>query len=243
MIYDTIIRKAGKAMMCYDMLSDGDKILIGLSGGKDSLALVEILANRQRIYKPKIEVIACHVFINNIGYKSNTEYLKTFCAEHNVKFILSEISIEKDRKEKRNQCFLCSWFRRKQLFKIAEENGCNKVALGHHKDDAIETLLLNQYFQGTFSTMPPTLKMDNYNVTIIRPMILLREKEILELAQCHNYQKQDKQCPYETKSKRDEIKTLIHTLEELNPNVVSSLYNSMSNIQHDYLPKKINETI
>ena len=243
MIYDTIIRKAGKAMKCYEMLSDGDKILIGLSGGKDSLALVEVLANRKRIYKPKIDVIACHIYINNIGYKSDTDYLKRFCEEHGVKFILSEISIEEDKKKNRNQCFLCSWFRRKQLIKIAEENGCNKIAFGHHKDDAIETLLMNQYYQGTFSTMPPKLEMNNYNVTIIRPLILLREKELIELSMEHEYQKQVKQCPYEKESKRDEIKELITTLEQMNPSVVSSLYNSMSNIQTDYLPKKIKETI
>ena len=115
--------------------------------------------------------------------------------------------------------------------------------MGHHKDDAIETLLMNQYYQGTFSTMPPKLEMNNYNVTIIRPLILLREKELIELSMEHEYQKQVKQCPYEKESKRDEIKELITTLEQMNPSVVSSLYNSMSNIQTDYLPKKIKETI
>ena len=153
------------------------------------------------------------------------------------------MTIEEEKKKHRNQCFLCSWFRRKQLFKIAEENGCNKIAFGHHKDDAIETLLMNQYYQGTFSTMPPKLEMNNYNVTIIRPLILLREKELIELSMEHEYQKQVKQCPYEKESKRDEIKELITTLEQMNPSVVSSLYNSMSNIQTDYLPKKIKETI
>lgn len=242
MIFDTIIRKAGKAMKGYEMLEDNDKILIGLSGGKDSLALVEVLANRQKIYKPKIEVIACHIYIKNIGYQSDIEYLKNFCQDHDIKFIHSEISIQEDTKKNRNQCFLCSWFRRKQLFKIAEENGCNKIALGHHKDDAIETLLMNQIYQGTFSTMPPKLVMKNYNVTIIRPLILLREQEITELSNEHNYKKQVKNCPYEKESKRDEIKVLIKTLEKMNPNVMSSIYNSMTNIQSEYLPNKIEDT-
>ena len=101
---------------------------------------------------------------------------------------------------------------------------------------------MNQIYQGTFSTMPPKLVMKNYNVTIIRPLILLREQEIIELSNEHNYKKQVKNCPYEKESKRDEIKVLIKTLEKMNPNVTSSIYNSMTNIQSEYLPNKIEET-
>ena len=157
-------RMANKAMKDYAMLTDGDRIMIGLSGGKDSLALVEVLAARQKIFKPKIEVIACHVSVDNVPYQSDIEYLKSFCEARGVKFIHKTTSFDEDTKDGRGPCFLCAWNRRKTLFKAAEEFGCTKLALGHHKDDILETLLMNQIFQGAYATMPPVLKMAKFDI-------------------------------------------------------------------------------
>lgn len=233
----TIIRVAGKAMKSYDMLADGDRVMIGLSGGKDSLALVEVLAERQKIYKPRIEVLACHVSVDNVPYQADIDYLKRFCSERGVEFVHVHTSFDPDTKDGRGPCFLCSWNRRKTLFRTAEEHRCDKIALGHHKDDIVETLLMNQIFQGAYATMPPVLKMDKFDMTIIRPLALCRETDLQHLADAHQYKKQTKNCPFERKSNRTTVRHLIEEMERLNPNAVSSLYNAMTNIQTQYLPK------
>ena len=236
---ERVLRMANKAMKEYEMLEDGDRVMIGLSGGKDSLALVEVLAVRQRIFKPKIEVLACHVSVENVPYQSDLDYLREFCESRGVKFVHKTTSFNEDTKDGRGPCFLCAWTRRKTLFKTAEEYGCTKLALGHHKDDILETLLMNQIFQGAYATMPPVLRMAKFEMTIIRPLALLREAEIEALADAHEYKKQIKNCPHEKVSNRPQVREILQRMEELNPNAASSLWGAMSNIQEEYLPKQI----
>lgn len=222
-------------MKSYGMLADGDRVMIGLSGGKDSLALVEVLAARQKIFKPRITVLACHVSVDNVPYLADIGYLDRFCAELGVEFVHAHTSFSPDTKDRRGPCFLCSWHRRKMLFRIAEEYGCRKIALGHHKDDIVETLMLNQIFQGAYATMPPVLHMDKFDMTIIRPLALVREAELGRLALEHEYRRQVKNCPYETESNRTDIRRLITEMERLNPDAVSSVFNAMSNVRTQYL--------
>ena len=165
-----IERRFNKGVVQYRLIEEGDKILIGLSGGKDSLALVELLGKRARIYKPRFSVIAVHVVMNNIPYQSDTEYLKAYCDSFGVPFVQYETSFDPATDTRKSPCFLCSWNRRKALFTVAKEQGCNKIALGHHMDDILETLLMNITYQGAFSTMPPRLVMKKFDMTIIRPM-------------------------------------------------------------------------
>lgn len=238
-LFDKIFREANKAMKDYSMLNDGDKVLIGLSGGKDSLALVEVLAARQKIYKPKISVVACHVSVDNVPYQSDIEYLKSFCEACGVEFLHRTTSFEEDTKKGRGECFLCSWNRRKTLFNTAQEMGCNKIALGHHKDDILETLMMNLIFQGAMATMPPLLKMSNIDISIIRPLALIREKNIEDLAMSHGYKKQIKNCPFEKVSNRPKVREILEQMESLNPNFDGSLWGAMTNIQTEYLPEKI----
>ena len=231
-----VLRLANKAMKEYEMLVDGDKVMIGLSGGKDSLALVEVLAARQKIFKPKIEVLACHVSVETVPYQSDLDYLQEFCESRGVKFVYKTTHFDEDTKDGRGPCFLCAWNRRKTLFKVAEEFGCTKLALGHHKDDILETLLMNQIFQGAYATMPPVLRMAKFDMTIIRPLALVREEEIEALAVEHEYQKQIKNCPHEKVSNRPQVREILKRMEELNPNAASSLWGAMTNIQEEYLP-------
>ena len=168
-----IERRFNKGVVQYGLIEEGDKILIGLSGGKDSLALVELLGKRARIYKPRFSVIAVHVVMNNIPYQSDTEYLKAYCDSFGVPFVQYETSFDPATDTRKSPCFLCSWNRRKALFTVAKEQGCNKIALGHHMDDILETLLMNITYQGAFSTMPPRLVMKKFDMTIIRPMCMV----------------------------------------------------------------------
>jgi tRNA(Ile)-lysidine synthase TilS/MesJ len=143
-----INKRFGKGVIQYGLIEDGDKILVGLSGGKDSLALVELLGKRARIFKPRFSVIAVHVVMKNIPYQSDLEYLKSHAAAYDVPLIVFETSFDPTTDTRKSPCFLCSWNRRKALFTVAKENGCNKIALGHHMDDILETLLMNMTYQG-----------------------------------------------------------------------------------------------
>ena len=236
-----IDQKFSKGVIRYGLIEDEDRILIGLSGGKDSLALLELMARRSRIYKPKFSVIAVHVVMTNIAYESDTEYLREFAESRGVEFVRYETSFDPSTDTRKSPCFLCSWNRRKALFTVAKEYNCNKIALGHHMDDILETLLMNMTFQGAVSTMPPKLVMRKFDMTIIRPMCLVHEADLIELAKIHNYRKQLKNCPYETDSHRSDIKEVLHRLEELNPEARYSLWSSMNNIQEELLPHDIVE--
>lgn len=227
-----------KGVVQYGLIEDGDKILVGLSGGKDSLALLELLALRSRIYKPKFSVVAAHVVMKNISYESDMDYLRSYAESLGVPFICYETSFAPSTDTRKSPCFLCSWNRRKALFTVAKEQGCNKIALGHHMDDILETLLMNMTFQGAFSTMPPKLVMRKFDMTIIRPMCLVHEADLLQMAAYRGYKKQIKNCPYEKDSNRSSIKEVFHTLEKLNPEARYSLWGSMSNIQSDLLPEE-----
>ena len=242
---DKLIRRIdqrfSKGVIRYGLIEDNDRILIGLSGGKDSLALLELLARRSRIHKPKFSVVAVHVVMTNIAYESDTEYLREFAESRGVKFVRYETSFDPSTDTRKSPCFLCSWNRRKALFTVAKEEGCNKIALGHHMDDILETLLMNMTFQGAVSTMPPKLVMRKFDMTIIRPMCLVHEADLIELAKTHDYRKQVKNCPYETDSHRSDIKDVLHRLEELNPEARYSLWSSMNNIQEELLPQETDE--
>lgn len=228
-----------KCIREYGLISDGDKILIGLSGGKDSLALVELLARRSRIFAPKFSITALHIEMENIGYKSDTGYLKDFCKQFGVGFSVLKGRFDMNTDKRKSPCFLCSWNRRKLLFSYAKETGCNKIALGHHKDDILATLLMNMTFQGSFSTMPPMLAMDKFDMRIIRPLSLTDERDLSELSELRGYKIQPKCCPYEKSSYRSDIKRIISELETLNPHAKSHMWGAMENIQKDYLPRKI----
>ncbi len=228
-----------KGICQYGLIDDGDRILVGLSGGKDSLALLELLAERSRIYKPRFSVVAAHVVMANIAYESDIEYLKQFAEERGVPFVCEETSFDPSTDTRKSPCFLCSWNRRKALFTLAKAHGCNKIALGHHMDDILETLLMNMTFQGAFSTMPPRLVMRKFDMTVIRPMCLVHEADLRELAELKGYRKQIKNCPYEHDSHRSGMKEILRKLESMNPEARYSLWGSMGNVQADLLPERI----
>ena len=231
--------KFHKAAAEYGLIEEGDRILIAVSGGKDSLALLELMAARVKVLKPHFEVVAAHVVMTNIPYQTDTAYLTEFSQSLGVEMHIVETSFEATSDTRKSPCFLCSWNRRKALFEAAKSLGCNKIALGHHQDDVLVTLLMNMTFQGAFSTMPPALKMDKFDMTIIRPLCRIEEEEIARLAELHKYRKQHKNCPHEHTSNRSRITEVLHTLEQLNPEARYNLWGSMTNIQTELLPPAI----
>ena len=233
-----INRRLAKGMTQYGLIDDGDKILVGLSGGKDSMGLVELLARRARIFKPRFSLVAVHVSMANIAYRADLDYLRGWCESLGVPFVHRETSFDPSTDNRKSPCFLCSWNRRKELFTVAKETGCNKIALGHHMDDILQTLLMNITFQGAFSSMPPKLVMRKFDMIIIRPLCLVHEADMEELAALRAYRKQVKACPYETDSHRSQMKEVFRRLEEMNPEARYSLWGSMTNIQTELLPSK-----
>lgn len=244
---DRLTKRFHKACADYGLIADGDHILIGLSGGKDSLLLTELLARRARIYVPRFKVSALHVRVKERDYHTDLSYLESFCAEQNVPLIIRDVEIGEAPKSPitnhqsqiENPCFLCSWYRRKTLFNVAQEIGCNKIAFGHHRDDVAQTLLMNLIYQGTFATMPPMLQLDKMPIQLIRPLCLIDEADIITYAAMRGYQKQTKLCPFEHVSSREKVKGLLSQIKALNPEAVDSIYGAMTNIKTDYLPKPI----
>ena len=234
-----INQRFAKGVVKYGVIEDDDRILVGLSGGKDSMALLELLALRSRIHKPRFSLMAVHVGMTNIAYRADLDYLKAYSEGLGVPFIHHETSFDPSTDTRKSPCFLCSWNRRKALFTVAKEHGCNKIALGHHMDDILQTLLMNITFQGAFSSMPPKLVMHKFDMTLIRPLCLVHEADLEELAALRGYRKQVKNCPYETASNRAQMKDVLRRLEELNPEARYSLWGSMTNVQEELLPSKI----
>ncbi|MDD2559840.1 MAG: ATP-binding protein [Bacteroidales bacterium] len=232
----TLDLRLKQAIDKYSLIQDDDQVLIGLSGGKDSLALVELLGRRMKIFRPRFRAIAVHVVMKNIPYQGDIRLLEQHCREFGLPFLLRETQFDASSDKRKSPCFLCSWHRRKLLFETAKSEACNKIALGHHRDDILESLLMNMFFQGSIQSMPPLLRMDKFEQTLIRPLCLISEQELEQWAELRQYPSLLKQCPYEKSSYRPEIRKLIQSMEKLNPQARNSLWASMQHIYPDYLP-------
>ena len=238
-VFKRVEEKVKRAIFDYGLIQTGDRVLIGLSGGKDSLALVELLGRRSKIFNPRFEVVVAHVIMRNIPYHSDLDYLRRQVEAQGLPFIVEETAFDPSTDRRKSPCFLCSWMRRKALFEIAKREGCGKLALGHHQDDILETLLMNMIHQGAFGTMPPRLQMDKFAMEIIRPLCLVTEQELRRVAAARGYRQQLKRCPYETASNRAEMKELLARMEAISPDARHSLWSSMTHVQTDYLPHKL----
>lgn len=208
----------------YALLEDGDKVLVALSGGKDSLELVRLLAAQAKIHKPAIQVEVAHVVMTNIPYETDRTYIQQFCEEQGLtlhilrtSFDDSESTLAGLARKRRTKCFLCSWNRRKALFEFAVQNGFNKLCLGHHQDDFIVTYLMNQMLEGRIETMKPAMSMEHYPLTIIRPLCMVEESDIAALADLLNFARQKTICPYDTATMRATATDLFRQMEEMAP--------------------------
>jgi len=229
-------KRVGLAVNRYSLVKGGDNVLIALSGGKDSLVMLETLARRRRRLPVIYDVTAAHVHIKNIGYSVDRDYLADFCEKLSVPLHVIETEADLEPAEGKSVCFVCSWLRRKKLFDLCENLGCNILALGHHMDDAVETLIMNMMFNGTMSSIPPSLNLFDGGLRAIRPLILLEEKEIVEYSRLRKFPPMLKDCPHSKESKRADAKKIIHAMTEVEKDALQNIYRSMSNIHGEYLP-------
>ncbi len=238
-INQAIRRSVGKAIHEYDMISDGEKIAVGLSGGKDSLTLMWILKERLARIPITYELFAIHI---DPGFEgSDSDALKTYCQEmgYQLRVDYTDFGVKAHSEENReNPCFLCSRLRRKRLFEIADEVGCKKLALGHHKDDIIETLFMNMCYAGEISTMLPLQPLFNGQFSIIRPLSFVAEDETIRFAKDKGFPQFDNPCPSANSSKRRDIKKMLHTLYRSNSKIKGNIFRAMQHVNLDYLLKQ-----
>jgi tRNA 2-thiocytidine biosynthesis protein TtcA len=225
----------GKAIHRYGLIQDGDRILVGVSGGKDSLTLLRLLHERRNRVPIDYELIPVHI---DLGFDAKrAEILKDFFEAQGLPYHieLTDIGRRANSSENReNPCFLCSWERRKRLFHLAHRFECNKIALGHHQDDIIETLLLNIFYSAEISTMVPIQPLFKGKITLIRPFALLEEKKIERFAREMGLPFGPSDCPSSGKTKRKEVKELIEALQKKNRRVKGNIFRSLSNVKLDY---------
>jgi tRNA 2-thiocytidine biosynthesis protein TtcA len=232
---DEIRSLTGKAIRRFGMIEEGDRILVGVSGGKDSLTLLTLLYERGKRVDIHYDLIPVHI---NLGFGSEQdEALRGFFEERNLTYHFEQTQIGKkahssDNRE--NPCFLCAWERRKHLFHLAHRLDCNKIALGHHKDDIIETFLLNIFYSAEVSTMLPIQSLFQGKITIIRPLALIEEKKIERFAHEKRLPVSSSGCPSSGGTKRKEIKELLRSLEKGNRKVKGNIFRSLSNVKLDY---------
>lgn len=232
-------KRVGKAVHMYELIKPDDNILIAVSGGKDSLFMLEALA-LLKIHIPfHFSLKAIHIEVDDAPYEIDKEFLESLCKQLDVPLYYRSMRLGDLNKSKKSPCFICSWKRRKELFNAVDELACNKIALGHHMDDAIETLLMNMANHANISAMPPQLEMFKGKFSIIRPLLLTEEKNILKYSELRQFPDEIQLCPFEEKGKRFEMKKLIQSFEKLNKNARINLYRSMSKIDLEYLPKNL----
>lgn len=223
-----------KAIEDFNMIEDGDKIAIGLSGGKDSISMLMGFKALQRFYPKKFDIIAVSV---NPGFEYfDSDLLRKTCESLDVPFFEEVSHIKEivfDIRNEKNPCSLCANLRRGILNSVAIRESCNKIALGHNEDDVLETFLLNLFYTGSISTFAPISYMDRSKITLIRPLIYAPEKELKNFVKRNNITIMQKSCPMDGISKREDMKKMIKDLKVDIPHIRANLYGAImrSNIK------------
>lgn len=226
----------GTTIRDHQLIREGDHLLVGLSGGKDSMILLEALAERRAAVPFQFRLSAAHVEAMGIGYDIDRESLSQFCENLGIPLHFRTIEPDLEQDPSKTACFICSWHRRKALFALSRELKCNKLALGHHRNDAIETLLLNMIYHGSISSLPYSLKMFGGRMHLIRPMMDLDERMLDEYAGLTGLVHVEKSCPHEDKTQRENIAGLLRQIESLHGKGLYNIFKSMDKIFEEYLP-------
>ena len=230
-ISQKIMRFIGEAIRDYSMIGPGDRIMIGLSGGQDSLILSLALAVLRRRSPVKFGLSAC--LIDQTGGSMETAKVKEFMEELEIPLLLINhptFSIMEEREE-RSPCSLCSNMRRGILAGRAREAGANVLALGHHKDDAVETVLLNLFYGGRFKCWQPTMFMSRTEIRVIRPLAYIEERRISLEAARLGLPVTSSCCPYSSDTKRLSAKNLLKEMEKEMPELKSNVIHALRNVK------------
>lgn len=219
-----------KAIDDYNLINDGDKIAVGISGGKDSLTLLYALNGLKRFYPKHFELEAITA---DLGFEGmDTNIIRNMCDDMGVPYTVVSTNISEiifnERKES-NPCSLCAKMRKGALNEVLKEKGINKIAYAHHKDDVVETLLMSLIYEGRFHTFSPLTYLDRTGVTVIRPLLYMNEADVIGFTNKYNLPVQKKICPADGYTKREYIKNLLRQLNKENPGVKERLFTAVVN--------------
>lgn len=213
----------------YGMINEGEKITVGVSGGKDSLALLYALAKLRMFYPKKFELCAVTL---DMGFGMDFTPVADLCKELDVEYVLKHTDIAEiifDIRKESNPCSLCAKMRRGALHDAALELGSHKVALGHHNDDALDTFMLSLVYEGRVNCFSPVTYLDRKDITLIRPLIYAPEAYITGFARRFELPVVRNKCPEDKRSKREYVKNLIRRLEKENPGFKTRLFTAIEN--------------
>lgn len=218
-----------RAIDDYQMIEAGDKIAVGISGGKDSLTLLYALAGLRRFYPKKFDIEAVTV---DLGFENlNLSEIQTLCDELNVHYTIVKSEIAKivfeDRKES-NPCSLCAKMRKGALNEAIKAIGCNKVAYAHHKDDVVETMLLSLIFEGRFHSFSPKTYLDRMDLTVIRPLMYVTEADVIGFKNKYNLPVAKSPCPVDGHTKREYSKELVKKLNQEHPGAKERMFTAIT---------------
>ena len=236
MLPPKINKKIGQAMADFGMLTDGDHVLLAVSGGVDSLVLAWVLYNWQK--KAPIDYVLYPVHIDmGIWEQSMGGENPAHLIQQEMKKIGLSLSVERSLplQEEERTCYTCSKLRRKQLFDLASRLKCNKVAFGHHKDDLIETLFLNMFYSGNISTMVPSQSLFDGGLTLIRPLAYVEKTEVMQVAEQAGLSPVTNVCPLAGDTRREEVQKIANTIYERIPGAKSSIFAAMANVRKGYM--------
>lgn len=234
-----LLRKAGQAIRDHQLIEDGDRILVGMSGGKDSFTLLRILTLLEARAPIRFELVAVNIDQGYRGYRADV--IEDYCTQlgyetHIESTDVADIVFEKT-KPGDTHCSLCARLRRGVTYGVAQRLGCNKIALGHHQDDAIETLLLNMFFNGELKSMPAFLRAEDGKNLVIRPLIYCREDMIARYSQLMEFPLIGCMCPAcgDQTLQRAKVKNLLAELESEHPGLKSSMLTALRNVRPRFL--------
>ncbi len=230
-----ILSHMRKAIEEYQMIQEGDKIAVCLSGGKDSITMLHALKALQRFYPKRFELIAISI---NPGFEFfDTNFLQKICEDLEIPLFIENSNAKEivfDIRKEKNPCSLCANLRRGVINSIAIREGCNKISLGHNQDDVLETFLLNLLYTGNIGTFSPVSYMDRSKITLIRPLIYTPEKEIRRFIRKNSLTVMPKVCPMDGTSKRESMKQLIITLTKDIPMLRANLFGAIQRNIEDW---------
>lgn len=230
-----VMSKVRKALDDYQMIQEGDKIAIGISGGKDSLTLLYALNGLKRFYPNHFDICAITV---DLGFKNvNFDKIKALCQDLGVEYHIVKTDIYniifEDRKES-NPCSLCAKMRKGSLNDLAKELGCNKIAYAHHQDDIVETYLMSLIFEGRAHSFSPVTYLDRMDLTVIRPMMYMKEMDVIGFTNAENIPVLKSACPVDGYTKREYVKNLLRDINKEAPGVRERIFTAIQNSIKEY---------
>ncbi len=238
-LYKRIKNAVGRAIADFALIEQGDRIAVAVSGGKDSYALLHLLEALRKRAPISYELVAVNIDSGYPGFRADIieEHLRENGFAHHMEKTTHYEIIKEKRRPGSSYCSICARLKRGVLYTLAQRLGCNKLALGHHMDDFVETLLLNQFFVGSLKAMSASMLADNGQTTVIRPLVYVEERDIITFSRSNGFPVVCCRCPVcgMADQQRKRMKTLLSELEKENPSVKRSLLKALSNVQPRHL--------